>query len=152
LITYTDIPHPHRYAPERLTWSFRHASEQHASLQLNFYCCPICPVQLLSCLFWLSRRWDRWAVACVPSVWPSRLSHLSRHVLDWPDLGHVATHLDEQFLQFSGLGFVTLGALHFTVHSLDLFVFTRVYFVFLEWRLSEAELFSCSCIINSWFL
>jgi len=60
------------------TWSFTHASEQHASLQLHFYWCPIWPLQLLSRLFWLSRRrQDRGAaVTRVPSVWPSR------HVLD----------------------------------------------------------------------
>jgi len=65
---------------KRRTRSFTHASEQRASLQLNFYWCPIWPIQLLSRLFCLShRRRDRRAVARVPSVWPS---HLSRHVLD----------------------------------------------------------------------
>jgi len=41
---------------KRRTWSFTHASEQRASLQLNFYWCPIWPLQLLSLLFWLSRH------------------------------------------------------------------------------------------------
>jgi len=44
----------------------------------------------------------------------------------------IISNLDEQFLQFSGLGFVTLSAFHsFTVHSLDLVVFICVYFVLL---------------------
>jgi len=65
---------------KRRTRSFTHASEKRASPQLNFYWCPIWPLQLLSRLFWLSpRRRDRRVIARVPSVWPSRLSH---HVLD----------------------------------------------------------------------
>jgi len=85
---------------KRPTRSFTHASEQRASLQLNFYWCPIWLLQLLSRLFSLSHRWrDRRTVARVPSNWPSRLSHLSRHVLDWP----ISFTCARSRLQFTGI-------------------------------------------------
>jgi len=43
-------------------------------------------------------------------------------------------HLDEQFL-YSSLDWVLSHWVHFTVHSLDLFVFICVYFVLLFFKL-----------------